>query len=223
MKNNSKKIPLPITISETIYHYLKNSIIEGEFTPNQRLLEKEIAATFNVSTTPVRETFQRLSAEQFLVINARKEVVVASVTLKEIHELFDVVNVLDAFATKKALPNLTEKDLKELQKITQKLGHYFTKKEISSFVKTNIEFHKIIWKACGNIFLYKSLFALADRTIFFGNQIFFLENSNLDRESYLKKSYADHLKLMEAIQERKADAVETLCLSHWGSGFPAKL
>jgi DNA-binding GntR family transcriptional regulator len=223
MKNNSKNIPLPITISETIYHYLKNSIIEGGFKPNQRLLEKEIAADFHVSTTPVRESFQRLSAEQFLVINARKEVVVASVTMKEIHELFDVVNVLDAFATKKALPNLTEKNLKELQKLTDKLGHYFAKKEITSFVKTNIEFHKVIWKACGNIFLYKSLFALADRTIFFGNQIFFIENSNMDGEGYLKKSHADHLKLMEALHKRKVDAVEVLCLSHWGSGFPTLL
>ena len=83
-------------------------------------------------------------------------------------------------------------EMKELEKLTGKMGQYFQKKEISSFVKANIEFHKVIWKVCGNIFLYKSLFDLADRTIFFGNQIFFLEDSKLDKESYLKKSYEDH-------------------------------
>jgi DNA-binding GntR family transcriptional regulator len=218
-KANLKSITLPVTISKTIYNYLKKSIIEGEYGPNQRILEKEIAEDFQVSTTPVREAFQRLSAEQYLVINARKEVVVAAVTLNEILELFEVVQVLDAFASANAVPNLTEKDFKDLQKLTDKLDVSVAKKEITSFVTTNIEIHKRIWRSCGNIFLYQSLLDLADRTIFFGNQMFFLNNGQLDKNKYLNKSYGDHQKLMRALHEKDIGGLESLCLSHWGRGY----
>jgi len=107
----NKSPELPSTISETIYKYLKNSIIEGELEPNQRVQEREIAELFKVSTTPVREAFQRLAAEKNLVINARKEVVVASLTLEEIDELFEIVRLLEAFALKKALSRLTDDDI----------------------------------------------------------------------------------------------------------------
>jgi len=216
MPRNSR---IPKTISETIYNHVKKSIIEGEFKPLQRILEKDIAEYFQVSTTPVREAFQRLSAEQYLVINARKEVVVAPVTLKEIKELFEVVQVLDAFASRQALSNLTEKDIEELQRTGKKLGNYYAKKEIVGFVKTNIEFHKKLWRLCGNRFLYQTLLGLADRTLFFGNQLFFLTNSSLDNVIYLKKSYTDHLKLMNALEARDGEAIERLCLAHWGKGL----
>ena len=41
--------PRPTTLSDTIYEYFKNSIIQGIFKPNQRLQEKEIAAFFRCS------------------------------------------------------------------------------------------------------------------------------------------------------------------------------
>jgi len=119
----NKAFELPATISETIYKHLKNAIIEGELKPNQRLQEKEIAKLFRVSTTPIREAFQRLSADKYIIISARKEVIVASTTLEEIKELFEVVRVLDAFATKKSLKNLTDNDITELKKMTEKLDN----------------------------------------------------------------------------------------------------
>jgi len=160
----NKIFELPTTISETIYKYLKKAIIEGELGPNQRVQEKEVAELFNASTTPVREAFQRLSAEKYIIINVRKEVVVASATLEEIKELFEVVRILDAFATKKAMKKLTDKDIAELKKITKKLGNYYKQKKIHSYVKENLKIHDKLWKACGNKFLYQSLLNSAEKT-----------------------------------------------------------
>jgi DNA-binding GntR family transcriptional regulator len=53
----TKPIELPGTISQAIYEYLKKAIIRGEYGPGRRLQEKEFAAMFNVSSTPVREAF----------------------------------------------------------------------------------------------------------------------------------------------------------------------
>jgi len=161
--------PLPTTISDTIFKYLKSSIIEGKLKPSQRLQEKEIAEFFRASTTPVREAFQRLAAEKFIVIAARKEVMVASATLEEIRELFAVVRVLDAFASKMAVPNLTAKDIAELKKRTNKLDAFFRQKKIIPYVEENLKIHDKIWQACGNKFLYQSLVNLAEKYTFYAN------------------------------------------------------
>lgn len=215
----NKIFEVPATISETIYRYLRNAIIEGDLRPDQRIHEKEIAELFNISTTPVREAFQKLSAEKYLIIDARKEVVVASATLEEIKELFEIVRVLDAFAVKKALKKLFDKEIEELKEMTKKMGNFYKQKKIQSYVKENLKIHDKLWSACGNKFVYQSLVNLAEKSTFFGNQMFFLAAEQTKNPSIFDKSYKDHIDLMEAIEKRAGKAVEKILLSHWGKGF----
>lgn len=214
-----KIIEIPSSLSETIHRYLKKAIIEGELKPNQRLQEKEIADLFRVSTTPVREAFQRLSAEKHIIINARKDVMVASATLEEIMELFEVVRVLDTFASKKAIKRLTDKEIADLRKMTGRLGNFYKKKNILGYVRENLKIHDKIWKACANKFLYQSLVNLGEKYTFFGNQVFFLTDEPNKKPSFFDQSYKDHIDLMKAIEKRDVAQVENILISHWGKGF----
>ncbi len=202
----------PSTISETIFRYLRKSIIEGRLKPNQKIHEKEIAKLFNVSTTPAREAFQRLSAENYLTINARKEVSVASVSVEEIKELFEVVNILDAFAARKALERFCDEDIQNLREMTENLGNFYNQKRIAPYVKQNLRIHFRIWKECGNHFLYQFLVDLAEKFIFYSNQLFII----VDNPTFFEKSYKDHLVIMKAIEEKDANKLESILLSHWG-------
>jgi len=214
MKN--KTVEAPKTISEAIYRYLKKAIIEGELKPNQRIQEKEIAQLFNVSTTPAREAFQRLSAEKYLAINARKEVNVTSATVREIKELFEVVRILDACATRKAVKNLSDKDIEDLKEMTKNLGNLYNQKKIGPYVKQNLKIHFRIWKECGNNFLYQSLVNLAEKFTFYSNQIFAM----IDNPSFFKISFRDHVELMKAIEKRDGEKAEKIISTHWGGeGF----
>lgn len=215
----NKTFELPSTISETIYRHLKKAIIEGELRPGQRLQEKEIAKIFRASTTPVREAFQKLSAEKYIIINARRDVMVASATLEEIKELFEVVRILDAFASKRAMNRLSDEDIAELKKMTQKLDNFYKRKKIHDYVKENLKIHDKIWKACKNKFLYQSLVSLAEKYTFFSNQVFFLTDESARRPSFFDRSRKDHMDLMEAIEKRDGQRVEKILLFHWGKGF----
>jgi len=90
--------------------------------------EKKVAELFGVSTTPVREAFQRLSAEDFLIITARRDVIVAGVSLEQIKELFEVVRVLDTFATKKVIRRLTDEDLDKIKNMTKRMSVFYKQK-----------------------------------------------------------------------------------------------
>ena len=214
MKN--KSIKPPITITETIFQYLKKSIINGEFKPNQRLQEKEIAEIFSVSTTPVREAFQRLSAEKYVILNARKEVIVAELSLKQIKELYEIIRVLDVFSAKKALENITDKDISELKKKTDKLSEFYKKKNIQSYIKQSTRIHEILWKNCGNELIYRSLVDLMEKATAFGDIV---TSDFLSIPLYFEKSYKDHIELMAAVENRDAAKVEKILCSHWGKDY----
>jgi DNA-binding GntR family transcriptional regulator len=207
---------VPATVSETIYKYLKKAIIEGEFKPNQRIQEKEIAGLFNVSTTPVRESFRRLAAEKFLTIDARRGIVVISTSLDQIKDLFEVVAVLDVFATKRAIKNLSRESIEQLKQLTRELGESYRGKQILSYVKKNFEIHIKIWEYCGNEFLRRALTDYGEKIVFHMNQFFLLLP---EQATYFDKSYQDHLDLLVAIENKEEAQVERILLSHWGKDF----
>lgn len=147
---------------------------------------------------------------------------VASASLEEIEELFEVVRVLDTFAALKAMKRLTGKDIDALQKMTNNLSVFYEKKKIYEYVKENLRFHERIWKTCGNKFLFQSLVNLSEKYTFYGNQVFFLTDNPDNPPSYLSCSYKDHVNLMKALKKRDVETVEKILISHWGKGFLKK-
>jgi DNA-binding GntR family transcriptional regulator len=209
----------PATLSESIYSHLKKAIIEGNLKPGQRLMEKEFAELFRASTTPVREAFQKLSAEKYIVINSRKDVTVAAVTRKEIAELFEVVRALDVLATSRALPNLSAEDLTELRRMTDRLGEFHRQNRVGDYVVENMKIHDRIWRTSGNEYLYQCLSTSADKYVFLSNHLFSPGQGPALRTSFFDRSFQDHLDLMEALEKKDSVAVEKILSSHWGKGF----
>lgn len=214
-----KPFERPITLSESIYGHLKKAIIEGNLRPGQRLMEKEFAELFKASTTPVREAFQKLSAEKYIVINSRKDVTVAAVTRKEIAELFEVVRVLDALAAKRAIAKLSDADLKELRAMTDRLDEFHRRQRVNDYVVENMRIHDRLWRASGNDYLYQCLSTSADKYVFLSNHLFSLGQGAAERAPFFERSLQDHMDLMEALERRDAPGVEQILLSHWGKGF----
>ncbi len=211
-----KSIELPTTISQAIYDYLKKSIVRGEFKPGQRIQEKDIAAIFKVSSTPVREAFFRLAAEKYLVINARKEVLVHGASDEEVKELYEVVRALDLYAMKKVIRNLSDEEIGRLRMMTQKLGEYYESKEQQKYLEQNLKIHDRLWQACGNKHLYEALCLLMEKIALYRKHHDFIAYSNLEAQ---EKSYRDHLRIQELLEQRDLKALERIVEAHWGEEF----
>jgi len=212
----AKPIELPSTISQAIYDYLKKSIIRGEFKPGQRIQEKDIAAVFNVSSTPVREAFFRLAAEKYLVISARKEVLVHGTSDDEVKELYEVVRALDGHAMKNVIGNLSDEELGRLRMMTQKLGEYYETKDQQKYLEQNLKIHDHLWQACGNEYLYEALCLLMEKIALYRKHHDFIPYSDLDA---LEKSYRDHLRIQDSLEQRDLETLERIVEAHWGEEF----
>ncbi len=206
----------PQTLSETIFQSLKKAVIEGEIKPGQRLHEKEIAALFNTSSTPVREAFFRLAAEKYLVINARKEVLVQDTTQEEVRELYEIVRALDILALRKALPVFSDHDVGELRGMTQELGRLYDAGDHQRYLEQNLRVHDRIWSVCGSGSLYETLSELMSKIAIYRRKTDFAPFSD---PPALEKSYRDHLRIFELIKARDMANLEKLIEAHWGEEF----
>jgi DNA-binding GntR family transcriptional regulator len=206
----------PVTISRAIYEYLKKAIIRGEYGPGRRLQEKEFAAMFNVSSTPVREAFFRLAAEKYLTITARKEVLVQGTTDDEVRELYEVVRALDGYAMQKVIANLSNQDLERLRMMTGKLGEFYEAGDHQKYLEQNLKIHNRLWQACGNKSLYEALVGLMEKIAIYRKHNDFFPFSAPEA---MEKSFRDHQKIQECLDHRDIQRLEKLIETHWGEEF----
>ena len=204
-------IGTPATISETIYRYIKNSILAGELRSKQRIIEKEIAAVFNVSQTPVREAIRRLAGEKFLVISARKEIIVAGATWKELQELYEVVGFLDYPAVMKAMENMSKGDLQELKKMSADLAKSLDFEKSEKYLDGTLDIHERIWKSCGNKFLCETLTYLLEKVRFLCKQGL----SPYPEIEAMKRSYEDHCNIIKALDHKDTAGLKRIIERHW--------
>jgi len=207
---------VPATLSETIYQSLKKALIGGDLKPGQRLQEKEVAALFNTSSTPVREAFFRLAAEKYLVINARKEVLVQDTTLEEVKELYEIVRTLDILALRKALARMTEGDVREIGEMTEALGRCHEARDHQGYLEQNLRIHDRIWRCCESAALYETLTELMAKIGIYRRKTGF---SPFSDPLALEKSFGDHLGIFRLIEARDMTGLEKLIEAHWGEEF----
>ena len=63
MSAQKKKIASLGELEKRVYEELKKEVLRGAFSPGFHLVERDLAARFNASRTPVRSALQRLETE----------------------------------------------------------------------------------------------------------------------------------------------------------------
>ena len=94
----------PSSLVELVVSRLRGEILGGQLAPGERLVEEQVTRRFGVSRAPLREAM-RLLAQQGLVEHLpRRGVRVATLSERDADELFEVRDVLERFAVRRALP-----------------------------------------------------------------------------------------------------------------------
>lgn len=144
------------------YRELRRSIIMGHRRPGERLSLNELVKTYKSSITPLRDALQMLSQEGLVTIKPRSGYFVRSITLRELHELFEVREILELAAVERAAQRITEAALRELERVHA--GYAGDDDEsYDRYTDENRHFHTLIAEASGNQELATMLGHLHDR------------------------------------------------------------
>ena len=136
------------------YSLILEAIDMGIYKPGDRLVESDLADSFGVSRTPIREALQRLETQSLLTRDGRS-LIVSSLDHSQMAELYVVRAELEGLAASLAAKHATGEEVKVLQDMVN-----YDRKIIadpSALAKSNRRFHKQIHLASHNRFLIKQL------------------------------------------------------------------
>jgi DNA-binding GntR family transcriptional regulator len=90
------------TLVDEIVEAIRERILRGELEPGLKIRQQEFAAQLGVSRTPLREAFQRLEADGWVQLRARRGAEVRALTVAEAEEIFTMRVVLETTAARLA-------------------------------------------------------------------------------------------------------------------------
>src|SRR4051794_18532034 len=97
--------------SDVAYAELRRSILLGALPAGSRLPQYDLAASLNMSITPIREAIRRLSSEGLVDLDNHRDARVAQISAAEARQLFEVRLLLDPSAIELAAGRRTDDDI----------------------------------------------------------------------------------------------------------------
>lgn len=195
-------------LRKQVYNVLREAIVNGEFMPDEKITEMEIAEHLNVSRTPVREAFRMLELEELITIIPQQGVFVSGIkSRKEIDDIFRVRMVLEGLAAYLAALNINEEQRKKLKKYADQIEQCILDNDLKGCVKIDIAFHSIIKEASGNKWLERFLDSLFVQSTRF-------RMKSLSQEGRMVNALNEHRRLGEAITHGDADLAREYMEEH---------
>jgi DNA-binding GntR family transcriptional regulator len=110
------------TLAEGVYNELRNAITSGELADGIELNQVALAEQFGTSRIPVREALQRLMAEDLVIGDSYRRIVVATMGAGELAELLTIREELEVLGLKQLLSNGTPFDVTEARRLNKAFG-----------------------------------------------------------------------------------------------------
>ena len=121
---------------------LRELIFSGELAAGSDHLETELAVRLGMSRTPVREAVLVLEGQGLLEVRPRKGVRIRPVSPADMHEIYDVLTVLESLAAERAAEaGYSEADLAELGKAIEDMETALGGDDRAAWAEADDRFH----------------------------------------------------------------------------------
>lgn len=195
------------TIQIAVYERVKKAILNGEFNPGQRLIERELCESLQVSRTPVREALNRLVMEGLLENQTYKGIIIPRLSIKEVTDLVEVREVIEGLAARKAAEDINDTELKKLKKTLDQSYKLLEAEDIKGLVTINDDFHNIIVEISDNKFVKETLQRLKYR-------ITLARSTSLSVPFRPEDTLKEHTEIFYAIEKRNPGLAEEKAKQH---------
>ena len=192
------------TAHEFVREVLRRAILSGELKGSTRLVQAELAATLEVSTTPVREALRDLASEGLIRFDPHRGAVVEELSREELNEVYSIRKVLEPLALSQALPNLTESDLDLLARLHKKM---LDEPQGAEWVDFNRNFHMMIYESAGPR-LSNIIRGLLDASVMY------IGASLKEVPNMREEANHDHSEILDALTRRDIEAATAAVLDH---------
>jgi DNA-binding GntR family transcriptional regulator len=200
--------PRPVGVLER----LRALILTGEYGPDERLIEEQLAERLGVSRTPVRQALTMLEAEGLVEITPNRGATVCSFSIEDVWDIYDLRAVLEGHAARRAAGRIERRELERLRELAWEMeglpGQFDDhEEEIRALVALNQEFHGTIVEASRNRRLERLINRTVEIPLMFKAFYWYTLHERTISNHY-------HRQILEALENGDADRAEIIMREH---------
>jgi DNA-binding GntR family transcriptional regulator len=199
-------------VREQAYLLLRDAIVDCSLRPGQRIVEDNLANTYGVSRTPLREALHKLEQEGLLERLPRRGLAVSELSIKELTELYEVRSTLEGLAAKLTTQRQTPEQARIFRTYMEKTLVCQCNGEEQAMLKMLREFHQNVVRWCGNAVCLDFLNKMDTKI----KRYVYIGMLHKDRQ---KVATQEHFEILRHVLDRDADGAERAIRSHIYNGL----
>ena len=191
------------------YQILKSMIMDRQLLPGEKIPQEKLAEDLGISRTPLVNALKFLEKEKLIRSIPRRGFFMRTFTQKEMISIFELREVLEGLAARKAAQKITDSQIAQLQKFFRQFIGDKDIEDIRTYAREDRRVHNFLLDIGAKEFL-KSM----------------LETYNIISHSYQvvapeglvrhpRETIHEHRAMIEAIARRDAETAETLMRRHF--------
>lgn len=193
------------SLRERTTNMLRTAILDGVFAPGQKLSERELCESLDVSRPCLREALQHLQAEGLITIVPHKGPEVTSISVPEVRDIYEVRASLESLAGRGFALHATTAQKAALRAKLDELAHLGDDGAMRLTLKN--QFYDILIDGCGNLVAGQMLKQL-------NNRVTVLRRISMSQPGRLPQTLQELDAIVAAIEQGDADMAARLCDAH---------
>ena len=134
----------PGTAPDSVYLRLRQDVLSGRLTANERLKVSTLATRYQTSTNPVREALQQLRGEGLVVISPNRGARVREVNAAFVRDVYEIETLIEPYLTRWFVGVCTDTDLAALEAIQADIRRLnFT--DLARHSELDTQFHRTMY------------------------------------------------------------------------------
>ena len=193
------------SLGQTITERLRDQILINQLKPGERLIADDLALTFGVSRSMIREALLLLATEGFINIIPRKGTFVTQMSAKQANDLFEVRLLLEGQVASLAAERRTDENLRDLRETADRGLAAALAGNVDQLPALNTRFHNLLADTADNDYLTETLSRLS-------NIIQWVYSRRIIERS--TDSWKEHLRIVDAIERMDPAAAKSAAHEH---------
>lgn len=207
-----KKLGLRRNLELEVYDIVKSLILDRKYMPGDKISIDQLIGELGVSRTPIVIGLKMLEREMLITTKPRRGHYIRTFTKREIIDVLDLREALEALGARKAARSITESQMMVLRGFFKDIDVEGEPEELAAYAKEDQGFHEFIMEVAGGEVLSSVFKAYA--------VVIFTYHADLPGGfvRHPRETIQEHLELIEFICNRDEDRAEKLMRHHMRRG-----
>jgi GntR family transcriptional regulator of vanillate catabolism len=202
---NGRGLPVErANLDDHLYARIKAMIVDGTLLPGERIVPEQLAHAVGVSRTPMLSALKRLSQERLIVWRSRRGVFVRRLSKRELAMVFEVREVLEGLAARRAATLITPSQTERLRALFAGIDTEDTPTNRRAYMSRDYLFHSDILQIAGSPPLSETTNSVNILALAFGAGLI----------KSIQDGLTEHAVILEAFLRRDPEAAEAAMRAH---------